>query len=61
MKKTYIIPNTKVVQLHTCHLLMQSTLDVYQSGTGNGTVLIKEDNVSSSSSRYNVWDDDWSD
>ena len=62
MKKTYKTPVTKLVRLNGgayCQSLIIGS-GVTPAGRGNGTDLVKEDNVSSSS-RYNVWDDDWSD
>ena len=62
MKKIYQNPTTLIVKLNggaVCDALVVGS-GLTSSTRGDGTDLVKEDNVSSSS-RYNVWDDDWSD
>ena len=63
MKKTYINPSILIVYLkggNICQLLISSCND------GAGTDYVKQEYNSydeksnSSSSSYNVWDDDWS-
>ena len=58
MKKTYITPQTLVVEVESDNALMQMSI--------NRTTTIDEANAglvkgeSSAPSNYNVWDDDWS-
>lgn len=60
MKKKYIIPQLQLIHIN-CETLIAESLGKYsQGGADEGVVLVKGDNSSSSSSRYNVWDDDWS-
>jgi len=57
MKKKYIIPQLHITDVRCETLFAVSKLDV------NTTQSVDEQYVkgeSSSSSRYNVWDDDWS-
>ena len=57
-----MIPTIEVVKLNcgdVCQTLIIGSGDSLQN-RGNGTDLVKDDNVSSSSSSYNVWNDDWS-
>lgn len=60
MKRIYIAPILQVVTIHTERLVAES-IAKYDTGS-DGTVLVKGNNGSttSSSSSYNVWDDDWS-
>lgn len=61
MKKNYIAPNTICVKLAMRDGVMDilSSVAIDRSGT-TSEQLVKDNQVSSSSS-YNVWDDDWSD
>ena len=60
MNKIYVSPTTTVVKVNVRSSLMNLSVNSAEISSSNGG-LVKEDNVSSSSSRYNVWDDDWSD
>jgi len=57
MKKTYIVPRTMTVHIHSTHMLATSTynIDVVE-GTYEGTFNAK----GNKSQNYSVWDDDWS-
>ena len=59
MKKTYIIPSFKLTTMG-CETLIAESITVNGDNTTSGTSggWVKEDN--NSQSRYNVWDDDWS-
>ena len=57
MKKKYIIPRLQLIHIN-CETLIAESLGKYSEGADD-VVLVKGDN-SSSSSHYNVWDDDWS-
>jgi len=59
MKKKYIIPQLQLIHIN-CETLIAESLGKYSTGATPDEVLVKGDNSSSSSSRYNVWDDDWS-
>ena len=59
MKKVYIAPETLLTMLSQEKVIAASeTLGLY--GTGGSDQLVKEDKQPSSTSSYNVWDDDWS-
>ena len=61
MNKIYVSPTTTVVKVNVrSSLLLNLSVNNTEISSSNAG-LVKEDNVSSSSSRYNVWDDDWSD
>ena len=57
MKKTYIQPNLQVVMVN-CEKLIADSYNVSNT-TVDADAMVKGAS-SSSSSRYNVWDDDWS-
>ena len=59
MKKKDIIPRLQLIHIN-CETLIAESLGKYSTGATSDEVLVKGDNSSSSSSRYNVWDDDWS-
>jgi len=48
MKKTYIVPRTMTVHIHSTHMLATSTYEGTFNAKGN------------KSQNYSVWDDDWS-
>lgn len=60
MKKTYISPVLTVTEIHLqSHLLVDSATGLTVNGNDEVSVnFVKGE--SSSRSRYNVWDDDWS-
>ena len=63
MKKKYIVPNVEVLKVElTSHLMDLSNNGSYSiSNTQSSTnAFVKGESSSSSPSRYNVWDDDWS-
>ena len=58
MKKIYIIPTQKIVEIEGGILMSVSSLN--ESGS-DGNVYVKGDNMSDrNTSSYSVWDDDWS-
>lgn len=57
MKKSYITPQLLITEVR-CASLIAESIDKYDAGADEGVVLIKGE--STSPSRYNVWDDDWS-
>ena len=59
MKKKYINPTIEVVKIEMQSALMDMSRSEKEISSENAG-LVKGDNSSSSSSRYNVWDDDWS-
>lgn len=59
MNKIYVSPTTTVVKVNVRSSLMNLSVNDNEINSNNAG-LVKEDNISSSSSRYNVWDDDWS-
>ena len=58
MKKAYITPETLLMRIASEKLIAESIGINEKRATSGGWV--KEDNTSSSSSSYNVWNDDWS-
>ena len=52
MKKTYIIPTVKVVEVKTIQMLMTSTLDVYSSQELNSGEIL------SRGTKGDMWDDE---
>ena len=62
MKKIYQIPAIQVVELNGGAVCQSLIIGSGQSATGrgNGTDLVKENTISSTTSNYSVWDDDWS-
>ncbi|MBQ9191574.1 MAG: hypothetical protein IJ142_08290 [Bacteroidaceae bacterium] len=56
MKKKYIIPTLQLTHINVEHLIADSFK--INSGTTVDQQYVKGE--SSSTSRYNVWDDDWS-
>ena len=60
MKKTYSIPKTIITAIAPARLIAESFTKGQETFNSSSMKYVKEDNVSSSS-RYNVWDDDWSD
>ena len=57
MKKTYIIPETLVVELSARTSILQASLPISddETITGSGEILTKEDK----SSGPDVWDEEW--
>ena len=61
MKQTYIIPTLTTVEVSSNQLMQNtSTLTINRNDTGRGTDLVKDGGSTSSTSSYNVWNDDWS-
>ena len=60
MKKKYIIPTLQLTKISSETLIAES-VGIYRTTTVSDDkgAWVKEDNTSSSSD-YNVWDDDWS-
>ena len=62
MKKLYQTPATMIVELNggaLCQSLIIGSGNS-DSGTGDGTDLVKQDVTSTTRDSYNVWGDDWS-
>ncbi len=59
MKKKYIIPQLHITEVRCETLFAASKFDV-DTSTENSVGVQYVKGESSSSSRYNVWDDDWS-
>lgn len=57
MKTVYQSPVVRTIEMNVSDSLLLSTSETEVSGTNGGWV--KED-VTNTTSRYNVWDDDWS-
>ena len=61
MKHTYKTPSILIVRLASERALLEGSLYKYDTKvTGSNGGWVKED-VTSTTSRYDVWDDDWSD
>ena len=60
MKKTYISPTLQIVKIN-CEKLIAESYGIYgQSVSNENGGWVKGESSPSSTSRYNVWDDDWS-
>ncbi len=57
MKKTYISPDAIVVSLLPTTIIAES--QTINNEKGDGNILTKEDNSSTSTDGSNVWDDEW--
>ena len=61
MKKIYQAPEVQIIEMQIQDSVMLTTSDRTVEGTNGGWVKGESTSSSSSStSRYNVWDDDWS-
>lgn len=60
MKKTYIIPETLIANLHPVSSMLATSFEATlgTNGVSGENTLVKEEK--SQQSDYNVWDDDWS-
>lgn len=57
MKKTYIIPKLVLIHIESVKMIAES-LGIHDSQATSGG-WVKEDNTTTSTPSYNVWDDDW--
>ena len=61
MKKIYQAPEVQIIEMQIQDSVMLATSEQEVAGTNGGWVKGESTSSSSSSpSRYNVWDDDWS-
>ena len=60
MMKKYISPSMTVVKLYMADGVLDVTSLGINRSTTTETQYVKGESSSSSTSRYNVWDDDWS-
>lgn len=58
MKKTYITPSLQITKI-SCEKMVAESYGISNTVI-NEDAMVKGQSSSSSSSRYNVWDDDWS-
>ena len=56
MKKTYISPESLVVQLR-CNAIIATSFDKYDTGADDGVVLTREEQHTFSNK--SVWEDEW--